>query len=213
MPRFGQDGIGRPAALLAARVRDHAVGAEFVAAFNDGDVAAITIAASGKFRLEGIIGLPVVETGDTLLARFELRQHFRQLAIGSRPRDQRNIRGALEDFFAFLLGHAAQHGKALPFFVQRLVIVQAIEDLLLGLVADRAGVVQDQRGFNLRFDLAIALMHQRPNDFFRVMDVHLAAEGLNVKRLVEKRHRKASISQRRVRKAVGYFPPLKPKAA
>ena len=97
--------------------------------------------------------------------------------------------------FAFLLRDATQNGETLPLFVQRLVVVQAVEDLLLRFIADGAGVVEDQRGFRLCLDLAIALVHQRSDDLFRVMDIHLAAEGFDVKRLVGKSHRNKSISQ------------------
>ena len=143
------------------------------------------VAASGEFRLEGLIGLPVIQAGNPLVAGFQLHQHLRQFSIGSRPGDQRHIRCPLEDLLAFLLRHATQHAEALPLLVQSFIVIQAIENLLLRLVANRAGVVQNQRRVDLGFHLAIAFLHQRPNDFFRVMGIHLAAESLNVKRLVE----------------------------
>ena len=59
-----------------------------------------------------------------------------------------------------------------------------MEDFLLGLVADGAGVVEDEVGLLDRFDLAVALGNERADDLFGVMDVHLAAEGLEVERLV-----------------------------
>ena len=111
------------------------------------------IAARGELRLKGLVGLAVVQAGDALLACFETHQHLRQVAIGGRPGDQRNIGRAVENLFALLLRHAAQHGKALALLVQRLVIVQAVEDLLLRLVANRAGVVENQRGLGLLFHL------------------------------------------------------------
>jgi hypothetical protein len=58
-----------------------------------------------------------------------------------------------------------------------------VEDLLLRLVADRAGVVEDQIRLVLGLDLRVALLPQRSNDLFRVMNVHLAAESLKEKRL------------------------------
>ena len=147
------------------------------------------IAASGKFRLECLIGLAVIQAGDALVARFQLHQHLGQFSIGSRSGDQRHIRCPFEDLFAFLLRHATEHAKALPLFVQGLVIVQAIEHLLLRLIADGAGVVQNQRRIDFGLDLAVTFLHQSPNDFFRVMGIHLAAESFNVKRLVEQGHR------------------------
>ncbi len=60
-PRLGEHRGRTAAALLAARVRDDAVGAELVAAFDDGDVAAVGILARGELGLEGLVGLAVVE--------------------------------------------------------------------------------------------------------------------------------------------------------
>ena len=59
-----------------------------------------------------------------------------------------------------------------------LVFVEAVKDLLLGFVADRTGVVEDQAGIFFGLDLPVALMLQCANDLFRVMGIHLAAEGL-----------------------------------
>ena len=94
------------------------------------------------------------------------------------------MRGSLENLFAFLLGYAAEHTKLLALGHELLVVRQAVEDFLFGLVADGAGVVQNQVGLLDRLHLAVALVHQRANDLFRVMDVHLAAEGFEVEGLV-----------------------------
>src|SRR5262249_49084513 len=97
-----------------------------------------------------------------------------------RTRDQRDMRRALEDLLAFLLRHAAENGKALPFLAQLLEIGEAVEDLLLGLIADRAGVIEDEVGVFLARDLPVALGDERAHDLFRVVEVHLATEGLDV---------------------------------
>lgn len=86
-------------------------------------------------------------------------------------------------FFAFLLGHAAQHSKLLALFLQLLVVVQPVEDLLLGFITDGAGVVEDQAGFLYSLDLAVAFRDERAYDFFRVVRVHLAAKGFQVEGL------------------------------
>jgi hypothetical protein len=49
--------------------------------------------------------------------------------------------------------------------MQLLVIVQPVEDFLFRLVADGAGVVQDQVGGSLGIYLGIALMTQSADDF------------------------------------------------
>ena len=168
------------AALLAARVRHHAVGAELVAAFDDGDVAAVGVLAGGELGLEGLVGLAVVEAGDAGLAGFKPGEHLGQFAVGGRTRDQRDVRRALEDLLALLLRHAAQHGEALAFPVLALVFVEPVEDLLLRLVADGAGVVEDQAGIFFRLHLPVALLPECANHLLRVMGIHLAAEGLKI---------------------------------
>ena len=198
-PRFSQHGVGRPAALFAARIRNHAVGAELVAAFDDGDVAAMRVAARGEFRLKRLIGLPVVQAGDALVAGLAAAPASPAICDRKPTRRPAKHRARARKSLAFLLRHAAKHGKSLPLLVQCLVVVQPVENLLLRLIADGAGVVQNQRGFRFRLDLAIPLVHQRPNDLFGVVDVHLAAESFDVKRLVEKSHRNRSISQQSTR--------------
>ena len=91
---------------------------------------------------------------------------------------------ALKNLFAFLLRDAPQHPKLLAFRLQLLEIGQAMEDLLLRLVANGAGVVQDEIGLLHSVDLAIALLQQRPNDLFRVVDVHLTTERLQIESLL-----------------------------
>jgi len=59
-----------------------------------------------------------------------------------------------------------------------------MENLLLGFVPDGAGVVQNQIGLLNRLHLPIPLLHQRANDLLRVMHVHLAAKGFEVKGLL-----------------------------
>jgi len=50
--------------------------------------------------------------------------------------------------------------------LQLLVIIQAVKNLLLGFVANGAGVVHHQVRFFHGFHLAVSLMDQRANDFF-----------------------------------------------
>ena len=129
------------------RVYGHdAVGAELVAALDDGDVAAVGVLAGGELGLEGLVGLAVVEAGDAGLAGFKAAEHLGQLAVRGGAGDERHIGRSLEDLFALLLGDATEHAEALAGFVQLLVVVEAVEDLLLGFVADGAGVVEDQAG-------------------------------------------------------------------
>ncbi len=122
--------------------------------------------------------LAVVEAGNAGFACFQTGQHLGQLAVGGGAGDQRNIRRPLEDLFALLLRHAAQHGEALAEVLLSFVVVEAVKDPLLRLVADGAGVVKDQPGVFFRLHLAVTLLKECANHLFGVMGVHLAAEGL-----------------------------------
>ena len=53
------------------------------------------------------------------------------------------MRRPLEYLLAFLLGDAADHGENFSLSRFAFEMLQAIEDLLLGLVADAAGVVKN----------------------------------------------------------------------
>ena len=166
------------------RVYGHdAVRTEFVAAFDDRDVAAVGVGAGGELGVEGLVGLAVVEAGDAGLAGFEARKHVGKVAVAGGAGDDGDVGGAVEDPGALLLGDAADDGEALPFTVELLVLVEAMEDLLLGLVADGAGVVEDEAGFGLVGGLGVALLQQRAHNFFGVVGIHLTAEGFDIKSL------------------------------
>jgi len=67
--------------------------------------------------------------------------------------------------------------------VELFVLVEAVEDFLLGLVADGAGVVEDEAGVGLVGGLGVALVEEGADDFFGVVGVHLAAKGFDVESL------------------------------
>ena len=90
------------------------------------------------------------------------------------------MRRAVEDLLAFLLRHAAEHAEDLALPGLALEVLQAVEDLLLGLVADAAGVVEHESGFFGRFHLRVALRQQRADDLFGVVGIHLAAKCFDV---------------------------------
>jgi len=115
---------------------------------------------------------------------FELHQHLRKICVRRRAAYERDMWSALENLFPFLLGHAAEDSELLALGLQLLVIGEAMKHLLLGLVADRAGVVEDQVGLLDGLDLAIALLDERADDFLGVVDIHLASEGFEVKGLL-----------------------------
>src|SRR5579871_629152 len=194
---FDEDGGGGAGALFAPGVGDDAVGAELVAAFDDGDVAAVRVGAGGEVGLEGEIGLAVVEAGDAGFAGFEAGKHLGEVAVGSGSGYEGDVGGLLEDALAFLLGDAAEDGKLFALALEALVLVEAMEDLLLGFVADGTGVVEDQAGIGFVLDAGVALVLKGANDFFRIMGVHLAAEGFDIESLA---HREQYIAAQRTTK-------------
>ena len=180
-PCFRENGGVGAAALRSARERHHAVSAGLVAALDDGEVGAERIVAAGEFGFKGLV--VVCEPGHALVAGLELGQQAGQLAVAGRARHQVDVGSLREDFLAFKLRHAAQHRHGLlPRQRVGFEVTQARENFLLGFVADGAGVQHHQVGFFGRRCRVVALCQQQTCDFFRVVDIHLAAEGFNVER-------------------------------
>jgi hypothetical protein len=90
------------------------------------------------------------------------------------------MRRFLEDFLSLLLRHASQDSENLSFSGFPLELLQAAEDLLLGLIADAAGVIENQLGGFGRSHLAVSFGQKCANDLLRVVDIHLTPEGLDV---------------------------------
>jgi hypothetical protein len=120
-----------------------------VAAFNDGDVGVERIVARGELGVESLVGVQA-QAGNAPLACFEPRHQLRELRVAGGASDQRDVRCGIEDRFAFLLRHAAQHAEFLrlhpshalaPLRLRGPMFVQAHEDLLRRLLADAASVV------------------------------------------------------------------------
>src|SRR5688572_29515906 len=87
-----------------------------------------------------------------------------------------------ENLVAFLLSDASEHAKSFA-LVLFLELIQPIENLLFGLIANAAGVVKQQIGFGGALGLRIATRKQRADHFLRVVDVHLTAKRLDVELL------------------------------
>src|ERR1035438_10202892 len=177
--RFGHYAFAGAAAFRPAREGHHAIGARLVAAFDDGDVGAMRIVAAGERRIEGFVSIQA-EAGDVAIARLKLHQHFGEPGVAGGACHQADVRRALENLFALLLRHASQHPEDLALARRALEILQAAEDLLFGLVANAAGVVEHQVGRFRRFDLVVTPGKQRADDLLGVVGVHLAAEGFEV---------------------------------
>ena len=107
---------------------------------------------------------------------------FGQAVQGLRTEHQVDVRRALDDRRALLRGHAAadaDHHRAVA-LLERLPAAELAEHLFLRLLADRAGVDQDDVGF---FDLVGQLQAvaggEHVGHLGRVVLVHLAAVGLD----------------------------------
>ncbi len=197
LPRFVKNRRRSPAALLAARIRHHAISAELVASLDNRNVAAMRIGARRVLGLKALVGGAIVEPGNPLPAGLQLHQHLREIAVRSRPADERHIRSALKNLFALLLRHAPQDAKLFSLRSILLIIRQPVKDLLLRLVANRAGVIQHQPRLFHRRNLPIPLLQKRPDHLFGVVRIHLAAKGFQVKRLGGRLRHGVSINQGR----------------
>jgi hypothetical protein len=142
------------------------------------------VGAGGKLSLEALVGLAVVESGYVAVPCLDLHQHLRQVSVRGGTADHGDVRSAIENSFAFLLGDATEHAEDFALFLELLVVGEAMEDLLLCLIADGAGVVEDEIGFFDGRDLAVALGYERADDLLGVMHIHLAAESFEVELLV-----------------------------
>src|SRR5665213_3606385 len=88
--------------------------------------------------IEGLIVVQA-QAGDAAVSVFQLDQHLGQLRIAGRTGNETDMRGALEDTLAFLLRDATENAKHFPLAVP-LELIPAMKHLLLGLVANAAGV-------------------------------------------------------------------------
>ena len=104
--------------------------------------------------------------------------HLRQAVQRLRAEHQVDVGRALDDRRAFLAGDAAAHADQHALGLEVLDAAEVAEHLLLRLLADRAGVEQDQVGLLDVVRRLVALGRvQHVGHLARVVVVHLAAEG------------------------------------
>ncbi len=184
----------------ATRVGDDAIGAEFVAAASDADVGLGHVVAGGDAAGK-------IEHFQAILGCFQRRAsaygcaHQGRLARAAAAGgdggvvDQRcqliqfagaaedvNVRVFPENVDAVALGHAADDaddqvrivGFAFP------QLAQARPDLLLGMFANRAGVIKNDIGLVAIVHGLITVSAKLPQNQLAVEHVHLAAEGFQV---------------------------------
>ena len=192
---FAQHLLQRPADLGAPRIRHDAERAELVAAFLDGKKGAVAL-RRGFFRqpVEFLID-GQVDGHDPRAAGFHqlsrgAAQQVRQVLVGLRPEHQVDGRRPAHHLLTLGLGDAAadgdQHAAAGAgfLFLQQAQPAHFRIDLLGRLLADVAGVEDHQVGVFRRIGRLIAQRRQNVGHARRVIDVHLAAIGLDMQPLL-----------------------------
>ncbi len=186
--RLRHDLRHRPRHFRTTRIRHHAEGAELVAALLHGekgghappdDLGAARLRQVLELVLEGVVRL------DDLLAVLGLSQRFGQAVIGLRPDHQVDRALAADDLRSLRLGHTAgdadhrlQPARS-PLGLQVANASKLGIDLLGSLLSDVAGVEQDEVGVLDTIGAGIAVRRQRIRHALAVIDVHLAAIGLD----------------------------------
>ena len=186
--RLGDDVVPRPRDLGAAGVGHDAIGAEFVAAFLDGEEGAGRGAAARGQRVE-LGQSPACRCRPAGAPRAASATISRQAVIGLRADDDVDHRRARLGFGALGLGDAAGERD------QRLrpVVAAQAADVRIGLfggfLADVAGVEHDQVGVLAVGGRGHAVVAEQLGHALAVIDVHLAAEGFDAEGLGGASHR------------------------
>ena len=185
---LGDDPGDRTRHFGAARVGHDAERAELVAAFLHGDEG--RHAALARRRTAWRCEVPELvldrKFGVDCLALLGALQHVRQAVVALRPDHEIDRALTADDLGALGLRDAAGDGDFHVASLQRGFLLEhahAAElgiDLLGRLLADVAGVEDDQVGVVRRGGLDEALGGQRVRHTMRIVDVHLAAVGLDV---------------------------------
>ena len=129
-------------ALAAARERHHAERAEFVASAHRGHVGAHAAAVVGR---DIGVSLGAIEPDIYGWIEAGAADHLGQSAVAVRPRDHVEERRLLHDRDAIMLRHASEQPDfhLRPRILQARKLAQPMQHLLFGMLANRAGVEQD----------------------------------------------------------------------
>ncbi len=171
------------APFAAAGVGHHTVGTEIIASAHDGHIGAHAVAVEPHGGDLGIGLLRGEQDVHPLAARLGLAHQARQVAVGIRPGHDVDAVRALDQFLLEAFGHAADDAHDEPRFGPAVAfhLGQTPPDTLLGIVADRAGVDQDDIGQADILGVDVSLPLHQGNHDFRVADIHLAAVGFDEK--------------------------------
>jgi hypothetical protein len=179
---LGEHVVDRAADGLTAGQRHDAVGAGVAAALHDRDVGGRAVGARLRQAVE-LFDLRERHVDHRLRRTAHRVEHLWQAVQGLRSEHQVDPRRALAQRLAFLAGDAATDPdhQARALRLPTLPAAEQREDLLLGLLADRAGVEQQHVGRLRIVDRREAVRtREHRTDLVRVVLVHLATEGLDV---------------------------------
>ena len=155
---FDQHIIQGAAHLLAAGVGHHTVAAILAASFHDGDEGAGAL-NPGWWKVVELLDLGEADIHLGLVQARALVQHLWQAVQGLRAEHHVHIGCALDDFCAFLAGHATAHTNLHATGLQVFDATQVAENLLLRLLTHRAGVKENEVGFVHILRRLVALVH------------------------------------------------------
>ena len=182
------DGMGVAGTFGAAGIGDDAVGTDVVAAAHDGDEGGDAEAVGADGADVGI-GLVAGELHVHLgIVRADGGQQTGKAAVGVRAHDKVH-HAAFQQLVLEALGHAADDAdkgcRAVggPAALLLREAGDAAVDALLGVVADRAGVREDEVRLLHHFRPVIAVVTENGEDDFGVTHVHLASVGLDIYKL------------------------------
>ncbi len=179
---FCDDFVARPAHLAAAHVGHDAEATNFVAALHDRYEGFYTADSGSAFRIFHVSRVAVKSRLHRSGAGgFDLLDQIRQLVNVVRAEYQIEMGHALEQVLPFLLRHAAadadDHAVAIVF--KFLPTAQRAVNFLLGLVAHAASVEQNQIRRIDAVGLHVVAAAHDLGDPFGIVQVHLAAVGLD----------------------------------
>lgn len=180
---FVEHVVQRSAHFFTAGVGHHAVSTVFGAAFHDGDERGSPFGARFGQAVEFFdLGEGDINLGATALLHF--LDHGGQAMQGLRAEHDIHIGSALANRIALLRGNAATHADHQTGLVglELFPASQLVEHLLLRLFADGAGIQQQDICLFGLFGKGVAIAGiQQVGHFGRVILVHLATPGFNVK--------------------------------
>ena len=192
---LGGDVLRRPALLRAAHARHDAVGAELVAADHDADVGlerrrphrrvaqrVVALEAALDLVARRFVAVEADRASLRLAGLLDLGDQSGSCASWPVPQMMSTCGARLEDQLLVLLGHAAEDADDLV-GMAALVAAQPAQgavDLVLGVLADGAGVERITSASVGSCGQLVALAAQAADDQLAVEHVHLAADGFDV---------------------------------